>query len=193
MAGIVTTSNNHHPEVITRIQQEVDKVIGSNRQVSLRDRENLQYTRAAIFESLRYCTLVAFGLPHAPTKPTTLLGCDIPKGTTVITNFWAVHHDSDFWDLPWEYCPERFLDADGHLVPADHQARKHLFAFGAGGRKCIGSVLALNRMLVFTASLMQKFDLSPDPEVNVSYDPRSYIQANALRPKPYKIKLIPRQ
>ena len=140
----------------------MDKVIGSNRLVSLRDRENLHYTRAAIFESLRYCTLVAFGLPHALTKPTTLLGCDIPKGTTVITNFWAVHHDSDFWDLPWEYCPERFLDADGHLVPADHQARKHLFAFGAAGRKCIGTVLALNRMLVFRASLMQKFDLSPD-------------------------------
>ena len=201
IAGIVTTSNNlyaminimcQNPHVAKQIQQEVDSVVGRDRQVSLNDREHLHYTRAAISESLRYCSLVSLGLPHCTTRKTELMGASIPKGTMVITNIWAIHHDTDFWDEPWTYRPERFLDEEGHLLPPDHEVRKRLMTFGAGPRMCIGSVLALNRMLVFIASLMQSFTLEADPDNIASFDPRSYDLATTLRPKPYKVKCIAR-
>ena len=201
IAGIVTTSNNlyaminilcQNQHVAKQIQHEVDSVVGRDRQVSLNDREHLHYTRAAIFESLRYCSLVSLGLPHCTTRQTDLMGASIPKGTMVMTNIWAIHHDSEFWDEPWTYRPERFLDEEGHLLPPDHEVRKRLMTFGAGPRMCIGSVLALNRMLVFIASLMQSFTLEADPDNIASFDPRSYDLAMTLRPKPYKVKFIQR-
>ena len=42
----------------------------------------------------------------------------------VLGNAWAAHHDARFWDEPWEYRPERFLDDQGELLPADHVTRK---------------------------------------------------------------------
>ena len=199
IAGIVTTSNNlyalinilcQNPLVAKRIQEEVDSVVGNKRQVSLKDKNNLHYTRAAIFESLRYCTLTNLALPHVTTRTTQLCGASIPEGTQVLINMWAAHHDKEFWNDPWVYRPERFLDEEGLLLPPEHDVRKHLLTFGAGPRMCIGSVLALNRMLIFTASLMQKFNLFPDPEHSASYDPRTYGMANTLRPKPYKARFI---
>ena len=39
----------------------------------------------------------------------------IPKDTIVISNLWYMMHDPDVWDEPYEFKPERFLDAEGHL------------------------------------------------------------------------------
>ena len=201
MAGIITTSNNLYaliiilcqkPLIAKRIQDEVETVVGASRHVSLKDKDDLHYTRAAILETLRYCSIVSLGLPHATTTQTQLLGEDIPKGTTVLTNLWALNHDSEVWDEPWEYRPERFLDDEGHLRPPDDEVRKHLVAFGGGPRVCMGAVLAMNRMIIFTASLMQKFNLHPDPDNMTSYDPRSYNLAAVLFPKPYKVRFISR-
>ena len=199
-AGMVTTSTNiyalinilcHHPEVAAKAREEVDRVVGRSHQVSLEDRDELHYCRACIFESLRYCTIVAFGLPHATTKDTQLLGADIPKGTMVLTNVWALHHDPELWDEPWEFRPERFLDDTGHILPADHDVRRHLLVFGAGPRTCLGSVLALNRMLIFTASLLQSFNLEFAEKVTPC-DPRSYTPAAILQPERYKMRFVPR-
>ena len=35
-----------------------------------------------------------------------------------------MHHDERYWDKPWDFIPERFLDEDGHLVTADHPNRR---------------------------------------------------------------------
>ena len=200
-AGIITTSNNlyalinilsQHENIARKLQQEVDCVVPGDHHVTLAHKDNLHYTRAVIIETLRFCSMVNLGLPHATSKQTELSGAVIPEGTMVLTNLFALHHDEELWEDPWKFTPERFLDDQGQLLPPDHKNRQHVMAFGAGPRMCLGSNLALNRMMVYVATLIKTFNIEQDPDNMAPYDPRTYDLAQTLRSKPYKVKLIPR-
>lgn len=66
-----------------KIQEEIDNVIGRDRLSSLKDRANMPYTMAAIFELLRYISHVPLGLPHLTTEDVMFRGYLIPANTTV--------------------------------------------------------------------------------------------------------------
>ena len=181
----------HYRHIYQRLQQEVDQLIGSDRKPCIADRDQMPFTNAVILELLRYTSMVP-SFPHAAIEDTTLLGVSIPAGTTVLPLLGAVHHDEQFWGDPWVFRPERFLAEDGSLVPPDHPNRKHVVAFGAGPRVCIGEVFALKRLFIFTTSIIQAFDLQPGAEL-VSCDPRGYTTGSVLFPPSYIIKLLPRK
>lgn len=49
------------------------------------------------------------------------------QDTTVLINLHAVYQDADYWENPDQFNPNRFLDANGHLV---HQERVLTFGLG---------------------------------------------------------------
>ena len=201
LASIVTTSNFayvlpsillHYKEVQSRLQAEVDAVIGFNRHPSIFDRNQMPYTVATIYELLRYASLIPT-LPRAALVTETLGGYTIPAGTYILPYYPAVHHDQNFWGDPEVFRPERFLNESGNLKPADHPIRKHLLVFGAGPRACVGEQFALKRLFIFTASLMQNFDLHPEQENLTPCDYNSYENGSILHHKPYKVRLMSRK
>ena len=116
-----------NPKIQTRVQEELDRVIGHDRVVSLKDRSNLPYTEATLMEVQRMSSILPVGAPRATNVDTRLNGYDIPKGTVIMANIWAVHHDPEIWDNPEEFRPERFLDNVGGL-----QRREELIPFSIG-------------------------------------------------------------
>lgn len=42
-----------------------------------------------------------------------ICGYDVPKGTVVMANFWALSMNQDYWENPEEFNPYRFLEDDG--------------------------------------------------------------------------------
>ena len=46
---------------------------------------------------------------------------------------WSIHHDSKYWEEPYEFRPERFLPENKHKI---HQYA--YLPFGHGPRNCIG-------------------------------------------------------
>ena len=55
----------HNPEVMRRVQAELDEVVGSERLPEWSDRRNLPYTQAAINEVMRLSAIVSTGTTHS--------------------------------------------------------------------------------------------------------------------------------
>lgn len=89
-----TTLNNFvlamvlFPEVQKRAQQELDRVVGSERLPRWEDEENLPYVRSLIKEVLRWRPVNKFGMPHATSEDDWYEGMFIPKGSVVVLNWW---------------------------------------------------------------------------------------------------------
>lgn len=62
-----------------RVQAEMDTVVGSSRQPSLSDRENMPYTNAVIHEMQRMANIIPLNVFHMTRRDTTLDKYTIPK------------------------------------------------------------------------------------------------------------------
>ncbi|XP_072767521.1 probable cytochrome P450 304a1 [Anoplolepis gracilipes] len=144
----------HHPEIMNKVQNEIDSVVGTGRLVTWADRINLPYTEAAIRESLRIETLAPLGIIHKTMKKTTLGGYNIPANTPVIANLAAMNNDPDMWGDPENFRPERFLKEDGQL------SKDLTLTFGFGHRLCAGETFARFNMFETIALLLQTFNFS---------------------------------
>ena len=201
VAGTTTTFNTlsafvnvmtHYPEVQVKLQREVDNVVGSSRDITILDRQDMHYTRATIYELNRFVSVVPLSVPHSTTQECQLEGATLPKGTHILPNVWSLHHDEKFWGDPWQFRPERFLDDQGMVLPADHENRKHLLPFGAGSRVCVGEVFAMTRMFLYIASVLQHFTIKPASGEKVTCDPRDYRLGVTLSPPDFVVCFVPR-
>ena len=196
-AGFMTTSRTfemmlailaNHPQIQDIMFEEIDQAIGK-RQPRMEDKISMPYTQAVILETLRYHSLAMFTIPHRATCDAQLQGFFIPKGTYIFVNLWKFHHDSRYWQQPWKFNPNRFIE-DGKVVAPDHVQKQRLLPFGAGRRQCAGEVFARNRLFILTAMMLQKFKFIPaqgHPKPN--HDPRQCTADILLLMKPYKLSV----
>lgn len=68
----------------------------------------------------------------------------IPKGSIIMTNWWALHYDPQRWRNPEKFDPDRMegrtLTAAEEAAGGDLLYRTH-FAYGGGRRICPGTSL----------------------------------------------------
>ncbi|KAK6186055.1 hypothetical protein SNE40_008165 [Patella caerulea] len=148
-----------HPEIQKKVQAELDEVLDAGQAPTLRDRERLPYTEAVLHESMRLYPVVPMGLPHTTRCDTTIGEYEIPKGTLVMINHWALHHDPEAWKDPDVFRPERFLDVDGKLAPKTMS----WIPFSAGRRNCLGETVARPELHLMLALLLRNTKFScPD-------------------------------
>ncbi|KAG8896943.1 hypothetical protein FRB99_008554 [Tulasnella sp. 403] len=125
-----------HPHVQKKAQEEIDRVIGSDRAPVLEDIENLPYCQAIILETHRWRPVAPLAIPHANITDETYKGYYIPKGTTIFVNNWALFHDPDVYENPSEFNPDRFIDAEFGTKPGanpeDVNSRRNNISFGSG-------------------------------------------------------------
>jgi cytochrome P450 len=76
------------PEVQKRAQEEIDRVVGTDRLPTVADRENLPYVDAVVKEVLRWHPVAPMGLPHTSTEDDICNGYLIPKGAMLFANVW---------------------------------------------------------------------------------------------------------
>ncbi|KAM3594305.1 uncharacterized protein V6R79_005471 [Siganus canaliculatus] len=170
-----------HPEIQTKLQELVDKVVGRSRLPSLEDRTHLGYVDAFIYETMRFTSFVPVTIPHSTTSDVTIEGFHIPQDTVVFINQWSINHDPLLWKDPHVFEPARFLDEKGFL---DKDLANNVMIFSAGKRRCIGNQIAKIEVFLFFAILLHqcRFEKSPneDLSLNCSY-------GLTLKPLDYKI------
>ncbi|XP_038045431.1 cytochrome P450 2U1-like [Patiria miniata] len=190
LAGTDTTTNTLmwlliymavHPDVQKAVQKEIDDVIGSDRQPTFEDRNQMPYTNAVLLETLRVRPVAPNALPHETVNETRLLGFTLPAKTIVYVNIWAIHQDPTCWKDPEKFNPSRFLSQGGKTV----ERPEALIPFGLGRRICMGETLAKMEMFLFFVNLLQRFTFSlPTGKPRPSLDGVAGI---TLSPHPYEV------
>lgn len=149
----------NHPNIMEKAREEIDSVVGKTRLVEETDIDNLPYLQAIMKETLRLHPTGPM-IVRQSTDTCTIGGYEIPAGTQLFVNVWALGRDSNHWDNPLEFRPERFLSSEGHGtnqldVKGQHF---HLLPFGSGRRRCPGITLALQMVQPTLAAMIQCFE-----------------------------------
>ncbi|KAK9135846.1 hypothetical protein Syun_015176 [Stephania yunnanensis] len=143
----------NHPEVLLKARTELANNIDSNRLLEDSDLANLPYIQSIIQETLRLYPPVPFLVPHESSRECTVGKYDVPSGTILVANAWAIHRDPKVWPEPDKFMPERFMQS------TQSESREFKFIpFGIGRRGCPGGGLATRVMALTLASLLQCFE-----------------------------------
>ncbi|CAO2205806.1 unnamed protein product [Urochloa humidicola] len=142
------------PQVLAKATEELDRVIGRDRLVTEGDIPNLPYLEAVVKESMRLHPVVPMLVPRVSREDTSVGGYDIPKGTRVLVNTWAIGRDPAVWgDAAEEFRPERFVGSEVD-VKGQHL---ELLPFGSGRRMCPAHNLGLRMVQLVLANLLHGF------------------------------------
>ncbi|XP_038982893.1 xanthotoxin 5-hydroxylase CYP82C4-like [Phoenix dactylifera] len=147
----------NHPRVLKKAQEELDAHVGMGRNVEESDVEKLAYLQAIVKETLRLYPPGPVLIPHQAMEDCEVGGCDVPAGTQVLVNAWAIQRDPQVWPEPSAFLPERFLTS--HRDVDVRGRRWELLPFGSGRRACPGASFALQVMHLTLARVIHGFDL----------------------------------
>ncbi|THU92071.1 cytochrome P450 [Dendrothele bispora CBS 962.96] len=168
MSSILVLS--HHPEVLEKAHEELDRVIGTSRLPQFQDRDKLPYIQAFIKEVERMYPVTPLAVAHRVISDDIFNGYFIPKG--IVNSRIAILHSEELYQDPFKFNPGRFLqnDKNSKLSPDPE-----IVAFGFGRRICPGRHFALDSAWSLIACLLatcdftgpsedaQKISRKPDP------------------------------
>ncbi|KAJ0923804.1 putative cytochrome P450 [Helianthus annuus] len=145
-----------NPHTMKKLQQEAHTVGQGREMITEDDLDNMPYLKAVLKEALRLHIPAPLLVPRESTKDVKLLGYDIPSGSQVMINAWAIARDPLIWEEPEEFRPERFLN-----TATDYKGFHFEFIpFGAGRRGCPGISFAMIINEIVLANLVYKFEFS---------------------------------
>ncbi|EAQ92026.1 hypothetical protein CHGG_00261 [Chaetomium globosum CBS 148.51] len=118
-----------------KAQEELDRVVGTDRLPTFEDRPNLPYINALVKEVTRWWPIAPMGFPHTATEDVEFNGLHIPKGAYLLPAVWWFLHDPQVYANPECFDPDRFL-------PPREEPDPMAETFGYGRRKCPGRFFA---------------------------------------------------
>jgi len=147
------------PRAVQELRQEFDRVLGSDRHVSMDNIKDLRYACAVFNEVLRLHPPVLIDGRVCNEDSTLPSGVTVPKNTFVWIPNSAIGRDPKRWANPDAFLPERWLEG---LGPQDAVRRVDEYlhpVFWGGPRVCIGKDAARLEVIVIAKCLLQEFDL----------------------------------
>ncbi|KAI1321957.1 cytochrome P450 [Xylariaceae sp. FL0255] len=176
-----------YPEVQVRAQEELDRVVGTERLPVMSDRKDLPYLEAIMKETIRWHPVAPMGLAHKNIEDDICNGYRIPKESMLFANIWHFTHDPDVYHDPGVFKPERFLHGDAYEPEPDPGK----FVFGFGKRKCPGMNLAYHTIFLAMAKSLAVFSIG-DGGLSGIDDNSLVTNGLVSHPKPYRSVIKPR-
>lgn len=126
-----------------------------------KDVDELPFLHAIVMETLRLHAAIPGGQPRV-SPANAILGppgseiSGIPAGVRVVSAAYTLHRNPQVFPEPELWRPERWLDSAGHVDNGGDKLR-WFWAFGSGGRMCVGSNLAMAEMKMAVTALWSNF------------------------------------
>ncbi|XVF22314.1 hypothetical protein REPUB_Repub12eG0162300 [Reevesia pubescens] len=181
-----------HPDVQSRVHDELDKVVGRSRAVEESDVMNMIYLPAVIKEVLRlHPPGPLLSWARLAITDTTIDGYHVPEGTTAMVNMWAITRDPQEWADPLEFIPDRFVTKKGEVEFSVLGSDLRLAPFGSGRRTCPGKNLGLTTVSFWVATLLHEFKWLPSDKNTV--DLSEVLRLSCEMANPLSVKVRPRR
>lgn len=160
---------SQHPEVQTKLQQEVKEVLG-DRSPTVADISALRYTNMVIKETMRLFPVV-WNLDFQTSRECEIGGYCVPSGCSVFMPLWVMHRSDRYFEQPEVFNPERWAGDLEKQLP-----RGVYLPFGNGPRTCIGKSFALMETVLLLATITQKFEIALVPGQTILPEPTITLQ-----------------
>ena len=141
---------------------------------------DLEYLHNCMNEALRVQCPVAGPSYMWALEDTKLGGITFRKGDWFVVSSYALHLDSNQWQKPLEFIPERWdSDSPISLTPSGKKRNRHSFIPFSGGRRiCFGKTLAEINIKLLAVYFLEAFDVElKDPRYKTEY-PMAHIGMN---------------
>jgi cytochrome P450 len=175
------------PEVQKKAQEEIDRVVGSDRLPTFEDQPQLPYINALVKEALRWFPVVPIATPHVAHEEIIHDGYRIPKGAYILPSIWWFLHDPKVYKDPQTFDPERFLEPRSEPDPSAH-------VFGYGRRICPGRYLAAESLFITLSRLLAAFNIKKPVDNNgIVVEPKMQASAGLVcHPGDFAASIRPR-
>ncbi|ESO99585.1 hypothetical protein LOTGIDRAFT_201270 [Lottia gigantea] len=195
LAGSETTATSlwwtvlyliNYPDIQNKCYQEIMKLTGGGRNVTLADKPHLVYIWAFLNEVLRIVCITPTTPPRAVSEECTINGYTLEKDTMVLFHINSAHFDTDFWDEPEKFNPDRWIGNDGKIIK-----HKAFMPFGGGTRSCMGEPLANMELFIFACNFISRYEFKvPDGQKTPSI--KGTVTGVTMQPDPYEVIAVPR-
>ncbi|KIW53987.1 hypothetical protein PV05_06386 [Exophiala xenobiotica] len=166
-----------------RIQALLHKELADNAATPF---DQLPYLDAVVKEGLRCFPPIPMSMPRfVPQGGSTIDGYFIPGGTVVSCQPYTIHKDPNVFPQPLEFQPERWLDRDAQALA---ERNRWFFAFGVGGRGCLGRHLAIAEMKILLREVYSQCRTTISSQMDSDMEMEDQIIAS--RPKGQCCKLV---
>jgi cytochrome P450 len=181
-----------NPKVQEKLAKELfEKLNGGN--LTEESLQNVSYLKNVVKESARLDP-AALAVPRKIPVDLEIKGYLIPKGTQFLYGSYAVFHNEQIFENPYEFQPERWDEehraqrkSTGNTL---HDSPYSLFPFSVGPRMCIGSRIANMEIYSMLSRVIQDYKLRIAPTSPPTLGSNSFL----YRPTPFpELEFIPRK
>ena len=167
LAGHETTSNaltwtlyllSTHPEIATKLDQELRSVIGDSRMIpTVDDVPKLIYVEKILTESMRLYP-PAWALGRQAINDTTIGKYTVRAGSIVLMSQYVMHRNPLYFTDPGHFYPDRWTPEFKRQLP-----RFSYFPFGGGIRGCVGEPFAWLETILLISTVCKQWRMEVVP------------------------------
>ncbi|KAL3622297.1 hypothetical protein CASFOL_033708 [Castilleja foliolosa] len=180
-----------HPDVQSKVHDELDKVVGRSRAVTESDLTDLVYLTAVVKEVFRlHPPGPLLSWARLAIKDSTVDGYHVPAGTTAMVNMWAIMRDPNVWTDPLTFNPDRFLGQGPNTEFSMLGSDLRIAPFGSGRRSCPGKTLGMSTVNFWVATLVHEFQFMSCAQ---GVDLSEVLKLSCEMANPLMVKVRPRR
>ena len=151
---------SRNPECREKLTKAIRETFASASEICTGPRlYSCHYLRACIDEAMRMSPPIGTALWREVCDSGIIIDGEwIPPRVDVGSSLYSIHHNEDYFDDPWTYNPDRWMETGTPYAPR-HIQQLAFNPFSLGSRKCVAQTMSYTEISITLAKALWYFDL----------------------------------